>query len=184
MVRGQDMSVRRNSIDRQLDLLDVAGEGADFSIDRRHRYRLWREWDSTKGCAVFVGLNPSTADEKKNDPTVRRCVNYAKAWGYGRMVMLNIFSFRATDPKVMKAEPDPVGPDNDNAIIDVAKQSDLIVLCWGSHGGHLDRGRQVAMLLAAKDMEMYCFGITAAGHPKHPLYLKKSLRPVLFEGYT
>jgi len=168
----------------QLPLLDVSGSGAQFSFDRRYRYKLWREWDSTKGCVAFIGLNPSTADEKKNDPTVTRCINYAKAWGDGRLVMLNIFSFMATDPKEMKNYHEPVGPDNDEAILAVASQADLVVVCWGAHGAHLDRGMRVATLLAARDVEMTCLGTTTAGHPKHPLYLKKTIQPALFEGYA
>jgi len=166
----------------QEPLFDSGSKGAEFSLDRRYRYKLWREWDSSKGAVAFVGLNPSTADESLDDPTIRRCINYAKAWGYGRMFMLNIFSFRATDPKIMKAEKEPVGPGNMEAIKAVAESCDLVIGCWGVHGDHLDQGAKIVDMLREGHVPLYCLGLTKGGHPRHPLYLRKDLRPVLFEG--
>jgi len=111
---------------------------AEFSPDRVHRYELWRTWDKSKGIAMFIGLNPSTADEIKNDPTVTRCINYAKKWGYGGMIMSNIFAYRATDPKIMKGATDPVGPDNDEWLVKSSKEAGLIVAAWGNHGEFMD----------------------------------------------
>lgn len=164
-------------------LLAVEGSGAEFSSDRKYRYTLWREWDKSKGTVAFVGLNPSTADETRNDPTVRRCINYAKMWGYGKMFMLNIFGFRATDPKVMKAEKSPVGPDNMQKIMDTVKECDLVVGCWGSHGVHSEQGRLVWDVLNSEGVKVHTFGVTKSGHPKHPLYLSKNLKVKLFEGF-
>lgn len=150
-----------------------------FSDDRRHRYLLSRWWGIESKMVMFVGLNPSTADEVKNDQTVTRCINYAKQWGYGGLIMTNIFAFRATDPARMKAAPDPVGPENDHNLLFAAEKAQLIVCAWGNHGEFLGRGKQVAEML--KDIkELHCLATNKTGHPKHPLYLNKNLVPVKF----
>ena len=105
---------------------------------------------------AFIGLNPSTADEIKNDSTVTRCENFAFEWKYGGVFMLNIFAFRATDPRRMKAAPDPVGPDNDAYILRVADKAGLIVAAWGNHGAYMYRDLAVRELLFHKDV--YCLG--------------------------
>lgn len=129
---------------------------------------------------MFVGLNPSTADEKNDDPTVRRCINYAKDWGFSGMFMMNIFAFRATDPRVMKAEPEPIGEENDHYLNLVAKNAGVIVAAWGVHGAHNDRGNQVKAMLGEK---LQCLRLTKDGYPAHPLYLPKNLRPVEFNKF-
>ena len=149
--------------------------GAKFSPDRIHRYSLWRNWERSKGVAMFIGLNPSTADEIKNDPTVTRCINYAKQWGYGGMIMSNIFAYRATDPKVMKTAKDPIGPDTDQWLFKSAEISDLIVAAWGNHGGFMDRGKNVFQLF--KGIDLHCLAMNKTGHPKHPLYCSSALKP-------
>lgn len=151
--------------------------GADFSTDRVHRYALWRTWDKSKEIAMFIGLNPSTADEVKNDPTVSRCINYAKQWGFGGMIMSNIFAYRATDPKVMKNAEDPVGPENDQWLLKSAKEVSLIMAVWGNHGEFLGRGKAVLSLFDG--IELHCLTMNKTGHPKHPLYCSGSLKPVL-----
>ena len=91
--------------------------GAKFSLDRVYRYRLWRFWDKRKGIVLFIGLNPSTADEKVNDPTIRRCIGYAMDWGYGGMLMGNIFAYRNTYPETLKiCGVDPIGIENDTEL--------------------------------------------------------------------
>ena len=149
---------------------------AFFSPDRLHRYALWRTWDDTKPTAMFVCLNPSTADEVKNDPTVTRCIRYARDWGYGRFIMANIFAYRATDPTVMKAFPDPIGPENDAWLRRLADESALIVAAWGNHGEFMERGRTVAAL----SPKMVALKVNKSGHPSHPLYLRASLKPQPF----
>ncbi len=94
----------------------LSHSGATFSQCRTWRYALWRRWDSSKSPLIVIGLNPSTADERQDDPTIRRCINLAKREGCGSYVMLNLFAFRARDPKVMKAHAEPIGPENDVAI--------------------------------------------------------------------
>jgi hypothetical protein len=146
-----------------------------FSGCRQYRYTLWREWIGGSGYAMFIGLNPSTADEVNNDPTVRRCINFSKEWGYAGMFMMNIFAFRATDPHVMKAQADPVGEHNDFHLLNVAKNAGVIVAAWGVHGVHLDRESKVKSLLGNR---LKCLRLTKEGHPAHPLYLPKILTPV------
>ena len=152
---------------------------AEFSPDRVHRYALWRTWNESKGIAMFVGLNPSTADEVKNDPTVTRCINYAKRWEFGGMIMGNIFAFRATDPKVMKDSADPVGPDNDQWLLKLAKETSLIVAVWGNHGEFMERGKAVLRLF--EETDLHCLALNKTGHPKHPLYCSKALKPALID---
>jgi hypothetical protein len=127
--------------------------------------------------AVFVGLNPSTADETENDPTIRQCMDYAKRWGYGALCMVNLFAYWATEPDIMKAHAAPVGDENDRWLVEVVKDAGVVVAAWGVDGTHLDRDKALIRLLAGK---LSCLGKTKDGHPRHPLYLKKSLKSLLF----
>lgn len=147
---------------------------AAFSACRRYRYDLWRRWAPDKGYAMFVGLNPSTADETADDPTVRRCIAYAQDWGYGALCMTNLFAFRATRPEDMKAATEPVGPENDRFLLRHAGEASIVVAAWGNHGSHLGREAEVRALLH----ELQVLRLTKHGHPGHPLYLPKTLRPV------
>lgn len=147
-------------------------KSAVFSPCRKWRYSLFRIWDDSIRPVAFIGLNPSTADEENDDPTVRRCINYARAWGAGGLVMLNAFAYRATDPRDMKAARDPVGPDNDKALAFNAKAASLVVAAWGVHGAFMDRGEAVRRLVPG----LHCLGVTKEGFPKHPLYLRKDLK--------
>lgn len=149
---------------------------AEFSKCRKYRYTLWRRWGPGKYCA-FICLNPSTADETNDDPTVRRCINYAKDWGYDAFVMLNLFAWRATDPKDMKAQPDPIGDSNDWHILKTAKQAGIVVAAWGSHGTHLRRDEEVMSLMLSNHIQLHGLAFTQDGNPRHPLYLKKTLKP-------
>lgn len=160
----------------------VYQDGAIFSPTREHRYLLWRQWTSdhidkpTRGTVTFIGLNPSTADEVVNDPTVTRCVNYAKAWGYDGMFMTNIFAFRATDPTVMKAYDNPIGELNDEALIWAVSRSWMTVCAWGNHGQHLERSSNVKKLLHPYTGLWY-LKMNKSKEPSHPLYLKGNLEP-------
>ncbi len=157
--------------------INMLDSGALFSPDRVHRYTLWRIWDKEKPYAAFVGLNPSTADETKNDPTVTRCINYAHDWGFGGLVMLNIFAFRSTDPKNLYSCKDPIGPENSFYIQKVSKEAGLTVAAWGNHGIFLSRGREALSLLT----KPHCLKLNKSGCPSHPLYLKKNLKPFMLE---
>lgn len=154
---------------------------AVYSPCEKYRYLLTRVWNPAGPKALFVMLNPSTATEFQNDPTVERCERRARALGYGAFRVTNIFAYRATDPKVMRAQADPVGPDNDAAIRDSALDwADRIICAWGTHGAHLDRGTQVESLLRATAKPLFSLGLTQSGHPKHPLYIGYDRQPELW----
>lgn len=152
---------------------------AVYSACGRYRYLLTRVWDPAGGRALFVMLNPSTATEVQNDPTVERCERRARALGYGAFRVTNIFAFRATDPRVMRAAADPVGPENDAAIaVSATDWADLVVCAWGTHGAHLGRGPAVERLLRASGRPLHHLGLTKDGHPRHPLYIGYDRQPV------
>lgn len=153
-----------------------AASVAVYSPCERYRYALTRIWGNGPR-VLFVMLNPSTATEVQNDPTVERCERRARALGYGGFRVCNIFAWRDTDPRAMRAAADPVGPANDAAIRDGALWSDAIVCAWGTHGAHLDRGRQVETLLRATGRTLTHLGLSKDGHPKHPLYIAYSQQP-------
>lgn len=146
---------------------------AVFSPCRTYRYALSRVWAADKPYALFIGLNPSTADETLDDPTIRRCISFASDWGYGGLVMANLFAYRATDPSEMKAATDPVGVANDEWLMELAKYAGVVVAAWGNHGAHQQRSAQVRTLLPA----MQYLKMNKSGEPSHPLYLKSSLTP-------
>ncbi len=146
---------------------------ADFSLDWKYRYTLIREWDEHRPRCLFILLNPSTADAEHDDPTNRRGISYAFDWGYGACVFCNLFAYRTPHPKVMKAEPEPIGPDNDSWILKEHAKADVTVAAWGTHGVHKGRDKQVLELLPT----VHHLGLTKHGHPKHILYLPKILTP-------
>lgn len=154
--------------------------GADFSPCRAYRYRLWRLWSTAKLPVVYLMLNPSTADATQTDQTLLRCEERARRWGYGGVVLVNLFALTATDPRVMKAHPHPVGPDNDAAILDAASRSPLIVAGWGNHGTHRGRAAEVAALLGHHGHDLHALRVTKSGQPQHPLYLPYGLTPQEF----
>ncbi len=154
-----------------------AASVAVYSDCEAYRYELTRVWDAAGQQALFVMLNPSTATEYQNDPTVERCERRARALGFGAFRVTNIFAFRATDPKVMRAMADPIGPENNEAIADGAAWADRIICAWGSHGAHLERGAIVENLLRATAKPLWHLGLTQAGQPKHPLYIGYDRQP-------
>ena len=166
----------------RIHLKGDAASTAVYSPCERYRYLLTREWDAGGARALFVMLNPSTATEVQNDPTVERCERRARALGFGAFRVTNIFAFRATDPRVMRAEADPVGQGNDAAIASSAAEwirgdTDRIVCAWGTHGAHLNRGPEVEALLRGTGRPLFHLGLSKAGHPKHPLYIGYAVQP-------
>lgn len=149
---------------------------AVFSPCRLWRYELWRQWDGSKPYCMFIGLNPSTADEELDDPTVRRCIRYARDWGYGALCMTNIFAWRDTDPRQMKRQPDPVGPENEKTLMHRAQGAGIVIAAWGTHGAHLNQHLRVKRMLP----ELHALKVTKDGFPGHPLYLPLDAKPVLF----
>ena len=154
---------------------------AIYSDCERYRYSLTRVWDPEGSKAMFVMLNPSTATEVQNDPTVERCERRARALGHGAFRVTNIFAWRDTDPRAMRAAADPVGPENDATIASGAHWADQIIAAWGTHGAHRDRGPEVEALLRAVGQPIYHLGLTRDGHPRHPLYIAYSARPMLWD---
>lgn len=185
--------------------------GAEISPCGTYRYRLWREWrlhpapaqwdmwvdhagkpiidgagkqlGEPKSC-VFIMLNPSTADGEQDDPTIRRCVGFAKAWGYDRLEVLNLFAYRATKPKELLAlthDRDPVGEHNIRAFqraVFPSRTVGVIVCAWGAHGAHL--GQDETVLGWIGDQRRYALGLTKEGHPRHPLYVQSDAPLVAF----
>ncbi|MDE0591105.1 DUF1643 domain-containing protein [Halocynthiibacter sp. C4] len=154
---------------------DDAPSTAVYSDCEKYRYSLTRVWDESGKRAFFIMLNPSTATEVQNDPTVERCERRARALGFGGFRVANIFAWRDTDPRKMRAAADPVGPENDAAILEGCAWADTIICAWGTHGAHLNRGEAVAKLLQGQTL--YHLGLSKAGHPKHPLYISYSVQP-------
>jgi hypothetical protein len=151
----------------------ITPKGADISSCGRYRYRLWRRW-GYGGFVLFIGLNPSTADASVDDPTIRRCVDFAQAWGFGGVMMVNLFAWRATDPRDMMAAKDPVGPDNNAALIHAYLTTEMAIAAWGTRGAFLGRDAAVRDLLP----DLHCLRLTRDGHPGHPLHLPRELRPM------
>lgn len=148
-----------------------------FSECRNYRYTLWRPpLDNARvhqdAPAVFVMLNPSTADEVQDDPTVRRCRGYSKDWGHNGTVVLNLYAYRSTDPNALKVVDDPVGPRNDDWLRIVAERYKRIVCAWGAHAS-TERVKQFASIAQSCGAELLCLGQNKDGSPKHPLYLRK-----------
>ena len=156
-----------------------------LSPDRVYRYTLWRTWggngdlfrmNSKSGSAPafvqFIGLNPSTADETADDPTVRRCVGFAKSWGFGAMCMTNLFAYRATYPAKMKSFQHPIGEVNNSWLETVAGESELTICAWGKDGNFLHRGIDVITTLKSAGVKLFHLGLNGDGTPKHPLYLR------------
>ena len=149
---------------------------ANISKDKIYRYTLSRTWDSTKPTVLFIGLNPSIADENIDDPTVTRCINFAKDWGYGTLLMANLFAFRSTYPKEIYLIDDPIGKDNDHYLLECVKQSDLIIACWGNNGTYMDREKIIKELVP----NLYCLQKNKNGTPHHPLRLPRDINPIPF----
>jgi hypothetical protein len=145
--------------------------GAIFDATRRYRYSLWRSWRD-RGCRVaFILLNPSQANEVDDDPTIRRCIGFAKSWGYGSMEIVNLFAYCATKVSTLRKASDPIGPENDTYILQAAERASLLICAWGSWGCLWGRNLEVQSLL--QEFDSGCLGLTSRGHPRHPLYLPK-----------
>lgn len=141
-----------------------------FSTDRAYRYALARTWDPDGRTLNVVGLNPSTADEHADDPTIRRCVGLARRMGCGRLIVTNLFAWRATRPGWLKEADEPVGSENDAWLRAVAASADHVVAAWGVHGVLFQRAAVVRQLLCGTSL--LCLGQTRSGEPRHPLYVR------------
>jgi len=141
----------------------------------RYRFRLWRRW-APGGAALWIMLNPSTADDVGDDPTIRRCIGLSRGWGFGAIEVVNLYALRATRPRDLFAARAPVGRGNDAAIAASAAAAESIVVAWGMHGGRGARAGDVLALLAR--CPLWCLGRTRGGQPRHPLYAPASTRLV------
>jgi hypothetical protein len=145
--------------------------GAVFSDDKKYRYSLWRDWDAHKVLAMFIMLNPSTADEVKNDPTIERCERRVKVLGYGGLTVCNLFALRSTDPKALYEEPNPVGILNNFYIKKELNKSGLVVCGWGAHGKLHNRQEEVLKMITESGHKPHLLVLNKDGTPKHPLYV-------------
>jgi len=150
---------------------------ADFSKDRIYRYTLTRQWGETGRTVNFVMLNPSTADEFANDPTVERCQRRTAVWGFDRLIVTNLFALRSTDPRALRTVDDPVGPRNDEFLVSCAFDADLIICAWGNHGAQAGRSSFVASMLQHLGKPLHVLRLAKGGEPSHPLYLPYSAKP-------
>ena len=132
----------------------------------------------------FIMLNPSKADEFSNDPTVERCERRARAMGFGSFCVTNIFAWRDTDPFAMRKAKRPIGPANDETLLDAAAGADLVIAAWGVHGSHRQRGPAVHQLLTTNSFSLHHLGLTKDGHPRHPLYVPYSQIPQIWRTAT
>lgn len=158
----------------------LAPSGALISECGEYRFTLWRNLPEGHAgmCVNFIMLNPSTADHEKDDPTIRRCIGYARSWGFGKLIITNLFALRSTDPRVLQRHADPVGEGNDEQIVAMADRSHRIIFAWGNHGKLLGRGNEVRKLLSeggVMEEFNYCLGMNKTGEPVHPLYQAKDL---------
>ena len=188
-------------------MTDYLDSGAVISPCGRYRYRLWREWRDLDAhndknwqwlgaedgagtpvgwpkSLVFIMLNPSTADGKKDDPTIRKCVSFARRLKYERIEVVNLFAFRATKPKVVLAlthECDPVGWENQKHVEKVLEKAGMIICAWGIHGNHLAQDEtMLGWITGASSLRPKALGLTKDGQPRHPLYLKGDAEPLDF----
>jgi hypothetical protein len=163
----------------------TADRGADFSECGAYRYRLWRWWEpglwsQNTRAVCWIMLNPSTADAEQDDPTIRRCVGFSRAWGYVGAVIVNLFALRTTDPGRLYEHPDPIGPDNSVFLETEAQCGAIVIAAWGTHGVCGDRGEAVRERLRELRVDLHHLGLTKDGHPSHPLYLPKTRTPELW----
>ena len=155
-------------------------KSAILSSCQKHRLQLWREWDSNLPQVLFIMLNPSTADHEQDDPTLRRCIDFAKQWGYGGLYIGNLYSLRAADPKTLLKVSKFSHIDNCKHVSTMAQQCQLVVCAWGNYPIIKKLGIPLN-IFKQLNQKLHCIDLSKTGTPKHPLYLKKSLTPIPFE---
>ncbi len=148
--------------------------GAVISKCGVYRYALWRNWDANLPKVLFICLNPSTADASRDDPTLRRCMDFAKRWGYGGTRTVNLFAYRATNPTELLSVKNPIGPRNDFWIRKLASDAGICIAAWGNDGALLQRASEVKDMLP----QLHCLKMNKSGEPAHPLYLRANLTPL------
>ncbi len=157
-------------------------KSAVFSGDRLYRYSLERIWLEELPLIMFIGLNPSTADETDDDPTIRRCVGYADSWGYGGLIMANLFAYRTPYPRVLLEARDPVGPENNEWLKKSADRAMMRIAAWGNRGTYMGRGDRVRTLLEKPEKPLHHLGLTMhKKQPRHPLFSRKNAERILWQ---
>ena len=144
-------------------------QDAVISHCKKYRYTLSRIWDESRPVILFIMLNPSKADAEQDDPTIRRCIAFAKTWGYGGLLVGNLFAYRATNPASLYRRRDPVGELNDQYLLDMATECERVVFAWGEHGSLKDAAQRIISLFP----NAWCICKNKSGMPKHPLYVRK-----------
>lgn len=147
---------------------------AEFSTCRTYRYALWRTWDDARGKVLFIGLNPSTADEARDDHTIKRCLSYAQQWGYGGIMMGNLFAYCSPFPQEMRQYNEPIGPENDVWLQRLNQQADIVVAMWGNAGTFGQRASAVTHMFP----HLLCLRLTRAGQPHHTRGLPDGIKPI------
>ena len=154
---------------------------ATFDQSGCYRYYLTRSWntnDHAERPVAFIMLNPSQADAKHDDPTIRACRQFAQRWGFNQLNIVNLFAYRATQPSTLKKTTDPIGPANDRFLIQTAETAHQVILAWGNWGQLLKRHQAVIELLDCHRHKLYCLARNQSGQPRHPLYIKRTVQPV------
>lgn len=151
---------------------------AHFSRCGRYRYALSRTWDARLPTVLFICFNPSKADAIQDDPTIRRCIQFAKDWKCGRLLVANLFALRTPTPADLRTKRKPVGRQNNRWLRRLSAESDVCVAAWGNSGRHLGRDAEVIALIR----DLQCLGVTASGAPKHPLYVRANTKLLSFAG--
>jgi len=159
---------------------DVVSTAVYDGPDDCYRYRLHRLWDDSRPTIMWLMMNPSVATEYGDDRTVAKCQRYARAWGYGAMFVGNSFAYRCTDQRRLLEVSDPVGPGNEKALLDMARQADKVILAYGSpaHPSLREQGNRIALTLHRAGTALYILRLSKSGRPEHPLYLPGTLEPV------
>lgn len=149
---------------------------ASFSRCKHYRYKLERRWDAHNPAkrVVFIGLNPSTADHRVDDPTIRRCMDFTQRWGFNAVTVVNLFAYRTPYPQELRQALDPIGPYNTKYLSRVINSADLVIACWGRHGNWRDQDKRIAKRHASA---LHCLAINSDGSPAHPLYQRGDTQP-------
>lgn len=164
-----------------MSALAFEDRGAELSEDGMYRYTLWRRWDKEKPRALFIMLNPSTANAEQDDPTIRRCVGFARSWRMGGIRVCNLFPFRATDPADLLKADIPEGRGNLGAIERMIDVHGISVAAWGAHQMSARQENNVRNLFYELGVPLYALGLTKHGKPRHPLYIPATAVPIVYE---
>lgn len=162
-------------MEESFDRVDPTQSSAVFDATGHYRYWLSRTWDPEGQAVNFMMLNPSTADQVRLDPTVSRCLSFAVRWGFGTLIVTNLFAWRSPDPSELRRVPDPVGPENNRFLLQGVEESALRVAAWGVHGSLHQRDEAVLKLVESFPLTL--LGLTKHGAPRHPLYLRADTAP-------